>query len=109
MDTGVTPVWIWDSAPLRQALARADMAAVLTILRGAVGMSQMDFGELLGWSQSVVTKVERRKRDTLHDIREILRVADPLGMPRQALLPLIAGRPGAPLMDVLILPLPTTL
>ncbi|MEV7013045.1 helix-turn-helix transcriptional regulator [Streptosporangium sp. NPDC051022] len=93
--TGVTPVWIWDSAPLRQALARADMAAVLTILRGAVGMSQMDFGELLGWSQSVVTKVERRKRDTLHDIREILRVADLLGMPRQALLPLIAGRPDA--------------
>ncbi|MEU9891163.1 helix-turn-helix transcriptional regulator [Sphaerisporangium sp. NPDC051011] len=95
--TGAAPVWIWDSAPLRQALARADMAAVLAILRGATGMSQLDFGALLGWSQSVVTKVERRKRDTFHDIREILRIADLLGMPRQVLLPLIIGRADAKL------------
>ncbi|SEG79001.1 Helix-turn-helix domain-containing protein [Thermomonospora echinospora] len=90
---GIVPVWLWDSGPLRQALARADMAAVLAILRAAAGMSQLEFGQLLGWSQSVVTKIERRKRDTFHDVREILRVADLLEVPRQALLPLILGRP----------------
>lgn len=94
---GVTPVWLWDSGPLRQALARADMAAVLAVLRGAAGMSQLDFGQLLGWSQSVVTKIETRKRDTFHDIREILRVADLLEMPRTALLPLLLGRADAKL------------
>ncbi|QXJ25851.1 helix-turn-helix transcriptional regulator [Actinomadura graeca] len=89
--TGVTPLWLWDSVPLRNALARVDMAAVMAILRGAARMSQLDFGHILGWSQSVVTKIERRKRDTFHDIREIVRVADLLDMPRQALLPLVTG------------------
>ncbi|WP_119726294.1 helix-turn-helix domain-containing protein [Thermomonospora amylolytica] len=89
---GTTAQWAWDSGPLRQALARTDMAAVLAILRGGAGMSQLEFGQLLGWSQSVVTKIERRKRDTFYDIREILRVADLLGMPRKALLPLILGK-----------------
>ncbi|WP_344547208.1 helix-turn-helix transcriptional regulator [Actinomadura fulvescens] len=88
---GVAPAWLWDSGPLRQALARADMAAVMAILRGAAGMSQLEFGHILGWSQSVITKIERHKRDTFHDIREIVRVADLLDMPRQALLPLITG------------------
>jgi transcriptional regulator with XRE-family HTH domain len=92
---GVTPTWLWDSAPLRQALARADMGAVLAILRGAADMSQLDFGQLLGWSQSVVTKIERRQRRTFHDVDEILKVCDLLGMPREALLPLVLGRPDA--------------
>jgi transcriptional regulator with XRE-family HTH domain len=70
---------------------------VCAVLRGAAGLSQLDFGHLLGWSQSIVTKVERRRRDTFHDIREILRVCDVLEMPRQALLPLILGRMGVTL------------
>ncbi|GII34618.1 helix-turn-helix domain-containing protein [Planotetraspora mira] len=95
--TGLTPTWIWDSLPLRQALARTDMGAVLAILRGASGLSQLDFGSLVGWSQSVVTKIERRQRWTFHDVREILRVCDELGMPRAALLPLILGHESATL------------
>ncbi|GLX05728.1 helix-turn-helix transcriptional regulator [Microbispora sp. NBRC 16548] len=95
--TGVTPTWVWDSLPLRQALARLDMGAALAILRGASRLSQLDFGNLLGWSQSMVTKVERRQRYTFHDVREILRVCDELGMPRTALLPLILGREDASL------------
>ena len=67
------------------------MAAVLAVLRGAAGMSQLEFGQLLGWSQSVVTKIERRQRRTFHDIAEVLRVCDLLGMPRDALLPLVLG------------------
>ncbi|MGI8335245.1 helix-turn-helix domain-containing protein [Actinomadura scrupuli] len=89
---GVTPMWMWDSVPLREALARADMSAVLAILRGASGLSQLDFGNLLGWSQSVVTKIERHQRRTFHDVEEILRVCDTLDVPREALLPLILGR-----------------
>jgi len=68
------------------------MAAVMAILRGAAGMSQLEFGHILGWSQSVITKIECRKRETFYDIREILRVIDLLDMPRQALLPLVTGR-----------------
>ncbi|MFC7731275.1 helix-turn-helix domain-containing protein [Actinomadura keratinilytica] len=67
------------------------MPAVLAIIRGATGLSQMEFGQLIGWSQSVVSKIERRKRDTFYDIREILRIADLLGMPRKALAPLLLG------------------
>ena len=89
---GMSPAWPWDSRLLRQALARADMAAVMAILRGAAGMSQLEFGHILGWSQSVITKIECRKRETFYDIREILRVIDLLDMPRQALLPLVTGR-----------------
>lgn len=94
---GITPRWMWDSAPLREALARADMPAVLAILRGASGLSQLEFGSLLGWTQSVVTKIERHRRRTFHDIHEILRVCDLLDIPREALLPLILGRADATL------------
>jgi transcriptional regulator with XRE-family HTH domain len=90
--TGMSPVWLWDSRPLRRALARGDMAAVMAILRGTAGMSQLEFGHILGWSQSVITKIECGNRDTFYDIREILRVVDLLDMPRQALLPLVTGR-----------------
>ncbi|GAA4059335.1 helix-turn-helix transcriptional regulator [Actinomadura miaoliensis] len=90
-DSGMNPLWTWDSSPLRHALARGDMPAVLAIIRGATGLSQLEFGQLIGWSQSVVSKIERRRRDTFYDIREILRIADLLGMPRKALAPLILG------------------
>ncbi|MCD0451470.1 helix-turn-helix transcriptional regulator [Actinocorallia sp. API 0066] len=92
---GPAPTWLWDSAPLRGALARADMAAVVAIVRGACAMSQLEFGEVVGWSQSVVTKVERGERRTAYDISEILNLADALGMPRETLIPLVLGRADA--------------
>ncbi|WP_281281023.1 helix-turn-helix domain-containing protein [Actinocorallia herbida] len=67
------------------------MAAVVAVIRSACEMSQLEFGQLLGWSQSVVTKVERGERRTAYDIAEILRIADALGMPRHALIPLVLG------------------
>ncbi|GAB2833366.1 hypothetical protein GCM10022221_35310 [Actinocorallia aurea] len=88
---GHAPQWLWDSELLRRALARADMAAVVAVIRSACGMSQLEFGQILGWSQSVVTKVERGERRTAYDIGEILRIADALGMPRPALIPLVLG------------------
>ncbi|GAB3971125.1 hypothetical protein GCM10029978_045720 [Actinoallomurus acanthiterrae] len=92
----LVPTWMWDSPPMRRALARADLGAFLAILRGAAGLSQMDLAHLIeGWSQSTVSLIENGRRDTLYDVRELLRVADAVDMPRQALLPLVFSDPGA--------------
>jgi transcriptional regulator with XRE-family HTH domain len=78
---------------MRQALARTDPAAFLAVLRAAAGLSQLDMANLVeGWSQSTVSLIERGQRQTLYDVRELLRVADAVDMPREALLPLILGR-----------------
>ena len=90
----VVSAWVWDSEPMRQALARTDMAAFLAVLRGAAGISQMELANLVeGWSQSTVSTIERNERRTLYDIQELLRLADAVDMPRAALLPLIMGEP----------------
>ncbi|GLY80562.1 helix-turn-helix transcriptional regulator [Actinoallomurus iriomotensis] len=85
---------------MRQALARLDVGAVVAILRAATGLSQLDLANVVeGWSQSTVSLIERGRRDTLYDVRELLRFADAVGMPRENLLPLILGDPGAVLDD----------
>jgi transcriptional regulator with XRE-family HTH domain len=73
------------------------MGKVLTIVRAATQLSQLDLGTLLGWSQSQVARIEAGQRDTLFDVRELLRVADTLDMPREALAPLLLGTPNATL------------
>jgi transcriptional regulator with XRE-family HTH domain len=94
----MVPVWLWDSAPMRRALARVDVGAVVAILRGAAGLSQLDLANLVeGWSQSTVSLVEHGRRDTVYDVRELLRFADAVDMPREALLPLVLGDPSATL------------
>ncbi|WP_329260820.1 helix-turn-helix domain-containing protein [Actinoallomurus sp. NBC_01490] len=81
---------------MRRALARLDVGAVVAIMRAATGLSQLDFANIVeGWSQSTVSLIERGRRDTLYDVRELLRFADTVGMPREALLPLILGDPDA--------------
>lgn len=93
---GIVPRWLWDSSPMRQALARTDIPAFVAIFRAASGLSQMELGNLIeGWSQTLVCMTEQGKRDTLYDIRKFLAFTDRVGMPRSALLPLILGRPGA--------------
>ncbi|MBV9013094.1 MAG: helix-turn-helix domain-containing protein [Pseudonocardiales bacterium] len=95
---GVVPAWLWDSGPMREALARLDMPAFIAIFRSTSGFSQLELGSLVeGWSQSLVCRMERGERDTLYDIRKLLAFADALGMPRTALAPLILGRPDATL------------
>ena len=93
--TGLTPVWLWDSPPMRRALAGLDLAAMMVIFRAATGLSQLELAQLLGWSQSTVSLIEKGQRDTLFDIRELLRFARVVVMPREALLPAILGRPEA--------------
>ena len=88
------PVWLWDSVPLRRAFAELDLGAVLAIIRKASGLSQLDFATLLGWSQSAVARAETGQRDTLYDLRRLFEVVDAVGMPREALIPLLLGRSG---------------
>jgi hypothetical protein len=90
---GIVSTWLWDSEPMREALARVDIPAVIAIFRAASGLSQMELGNLVeGWSQPLVSLTERGLRDTLYDIRKLLAFADTVGMPRHALLPLILGQ-----------------
>jgi hypothetical protein len=92
----IVPTWLWDSRPMREALARVDIPAVVAIFRAAVGLSQLELGNLIeGWSQSLVCRTERGLRDTLYDIRRLLAFTDAVGMPRAALAPLILGYPDA--------------
>jgi hypothetical protein len=93
---GLVPTWLWDSRPMREALARVDIPAVVAIFRAASGLSQLELGNLIeGWSQSLVSLTERELRDTLYDIRKLLAFTDTVGMPRAALAPLILGHPDA--------------
>ncbi len=90
---GWTPAWTWDSPLLRDALARADLGAAVAIIRAAAGMTQLQFADLLGWSQATVWRIEASERKSLYDIRELLRFADAIGMPRGALIPLLLSSP----------------
>jgi transcriptional regulator with XRE-family HTH domain len=85
------PQWLWDSLPLRRAFAELDLGAALTIIRTAPGLSQLEFGILLGWSQSAVARAEAGQRDSLYDLRKFFEVVDAVGMPREALIPLLLG------------------
>jgi transcriptional regulator with XRE-family HTH domain len=89
------PQWLWDSAPLRHALADLNLGAVLAIVRASAGLSQLELGTLLGWDQSKVQRAEKGTRDSLYDIRTLLEVVDALDMPRTALAPLVLGAPDA--------------
>lgn len=63
---GIVPTWLWDSPPMRAALARVDIPAFVAIFRAAAGLSQMELGNLIeGWSQTLVCMTEQGKRETL--------------------------------------------
>jgi transcriptional regulator with XRE-family HTH domain len=64
----------------------------MAIFRTAAGLSQLQLSQMLGCSQTTIWRLEAGERKSLYDIRELLRFADTVGMPRLALLPLILGR-----------------
>ncbi|WP_248965551.1 helix-turn-helix domain-containing protein, partial [Sphaerisporangium perillae] len=80
---------------MREALASGDLSAFVAVVRAAMGLSQLELAGLVGWSQSTVNRIESGRRDTLYDIRELLRFADAIDMPRHALMPLLIGNPVA--------------
>ena len=92
--------WVWDTGPMRDALARLDFPAVLVIYRSAAGLSRRELGERTGLSESVIWYWEAGRRQGIYDIRQLLQFADSLRMPRPALLPVILGQPDA-LSDLL--------
>ncbi|MGH3905751.1 MAG: hypothetical protein ACRDTE_16440 [Pseudonocardiaceae bacterium] len=93
--TGTVPAWVWDSTPLRAALARVDLAGFAVLVRRASGLSLQGLGALVdeGWSEALMSRIEGGLRDTLYDIRKLLIFTDALGMPRAALAPLLLGNP----------------
>ncbi|GGL03130.1 hypothetical protein Sme01_19110 [Sphaerisporangium melleum] len=78
---------------MRKVLACGDLPAFVALVRAAMGLSQLELASLVGWSQSTVNRIEHGERGTLYDIRELVRFADAIDMPRHALLPLIMGKP----------------
>ncbi|MGH3342202.1 MAG: helix-turn-helix domain-containing protein [Carbonactinosporaceae bacterium] len=72
-----------------------DLGAALAIVRNSAGLTQLEMATLLGWEQSAVARVEGGTRDTLYDVRKLLVAVDALDMPREALTPLLLGKPDA--------------
>ncbi len=87
------PSWVFDSSLLRQALAQLNLSAVPAIVRAACGLSQRDLAEIVGWSQAALSYCERGVRDGIYDIRTAWQFCDSVGMPRDALLPLVFSDP----------------
>ena len=100
--------WVWDTGPIRDALARLDFPAVLVIYRSAAGPSRRELAERTGLSESAIWYWEAGRRQGIYDIRQLLQLADSLRMPRPALLPMILGQPDA-LSDLLADPAATDL
>ncbi|QFG22859.1 helix-turn-helix domain-containing protein [Actinomadura sp. WMMB 499] len=93
-----TPAWLWDTPPMRRALAELNFSGVLALLRSAAGLTQQQMADLVpGWTKTKVARAESGERGTLYDIRELLAWADALCVPREALLPLVLGTPDAAL------------
>jgi hypothetical protein len=92
--------WVWNTGPMREALARLDFQAVLVIYRAAAGVSRRELGDRAGLSESAIWYWEAGTRQGIYDIRQLLQLTDALQAPRLALLPVILGQPHA-LSDLL--------
>ena len=87
--------WVWDTGPMREALARLDFQAVLVIYRSAAGVTRRELGDRAGLSESAIWYWEAGMRQGIYDIRQLLQLTDALKAPRLALLPVILGQPRA--------------
>src|ERR1039457_4642263 len=67
------PTWLWDSPPMRHALARVDLPAAVAVFRAAAGLSQHELEDITGCSQSSLSLFESGHRDMLYDVRALLR------------------------------------
>jgi hypothetical protein len=86
-------MWVWDTEPMRSALARLDFGAVLVFYRSTARLSRRELGERTGLSESTIWYWEAGERHGLYDIRQLLQFADAVKVPRPALLPVILGQP----------------
>ncbi|MGY2027412.1 helix-turn-helix domain-containing protein [Nocardia gipuzkoensis] len=90
---------VWKSPQFRKLLAEGRPGQALALVRREMGLSQADFGALLHWDRTHAGRVERGEVGTIFDIRELIRAADALGIPRSALLPLLLATPDTGTID----------
>ncbi|MEU2039069.1 helix-turn-helix domain-containing protein [Nocardia niwae] len=90
---------IWKSRQFRKLLAQGQPGQALALVRREMGLSQADFGALLHWDRTHAGRVERGEVGTIFDVRELVRAADALGIPRSALLPLLLATPDTGTID----------
>lgn len=90
---------VWESPRFRQLLASGKPGPALALVRKQMGLSQADFAELLHWDRTHAGRVERGEVGTIFDVRELIRAADALGIPRSALMPLLLGNADAGTID----------
>lgn len=93
-DGRAVPVWVWGTAPVRRMLARLELGRALEVFRVAAGFSRAEAGAVAGWSGATIGMIENGTRDTIFDIRNLLRLVDAFEVPRAVLLPAILGYPG---------------
>ncbi|HEY8524691.1 MAG TPA: helix-turn-helix transcriptional regulator [Acidimicrobiales bacterium] len=75
---------LWSNPAILNAARKGDTGVVIRLVRKARGRSQADLGAACGYSQSVVSRIERGQRHA-YDIRILRRVAQVLDMPPQLL------------------------
>jgi transcriptional regulator with XRE-family HTH domain len=90
-ETVPNPLWPFDSPLMRRVLAEVNAPAVVAVFRAATGLSQSDVAAMAGWSRAALGLYEHGQRGAVFDIRVLLRFADAVAMPREALLPLVLG------------------
>lgn len=75
---------LWSNPAIVNAARNGDTGAVIQLVRKAQGRSQADLGAACGYSQPVVSRIERGQRHA-YDIRILRRVAQVLDIPPQLL------------------------
>jgi transcriptional regulator with XRE-family HTH domain len=75
---------LWSNRGIVDAANEGDTGAVIRIARKELGRSQTDVGAECGYSQSVISRIERGQRHA-YDIRILRRVSDVLGLPPRLL------------------------
>lgn len=80
--------WVWETGPMRDALARLDFPAVLVIYRSAAGLSRRELAERTGLSESVAETATASGPDFCGS------TADPASVTMSCLRPAATGGAG---------------
>lgn len=70
----------WPGPAIWSAARDGDIGLVIRLARRAVGLSQADLGAACGYSQSVISRMERGRRRS-HDVRDLQLIAQALDLP----------------------------
>ncbi|HCT78600.1 MAG TPA: XRE family transcriptional regulator [Micromonosporaceae bacterium] len=73
-------LWLWTSAPARQALATGDLGVIIKAWRAATGTNQRTLAEDIGYDPTYISMIETGRRDIV-DVDSRRRFAKHLGIP----------------------------